>query len=582
MKNKLTECDVAIIGGGPGGSTTGTLLKKYAPELRVMIFERERFPRDHIGESQLSPIGKILNEMGCWDKVEAADFPIKIGATYRWGATAEMWDFDFLPVDQFQDEPRPAPYAGQRKLTALQVDRAVYDDILLKHAAELGCDVRMETGVDRVPNEQDRVKHLELSDGSIVQAKWYVDATGHKGTLRRALGVHVECPTKLKNIAIWDYWQNAKWAEEIGVGATRVQVMSLPYGWIWFIPLGPTRTSIGLVCPAEYYKSCGLSTKELYDQSIRMEPRIAELIQEGSPRNKIESTKDWSFLADRTVGQNWFLVGESAGFADPILAAGMTLTQTGAREAAYSLRALMMDSPPHDREWIKSQYDNNQRSRIRQHIRFADFWYASNGQFRDLQDNCRDIAKSAGLNLTSEQAWAWLAQGGFTNDITAENAAIGGITLTAAKNITQQFTGEPLDWSINKFNVFRLNLEGAEEQQIPRYEDGKIEAIDCLRRGESRLIKTPMVKLLLNLLKNNQTTEQIAPKLSGFLRRHFSSQNITEGFITAVQSLEMMCREGWVDASLDESRPTLNFAPSKAGALIHPHQDAPTLEQTTL
>ncbi|HKR21159.1 MAG TPA: tryptophan 7-halogenase, partial [Pyrinomonadaceae bacterium] len=71
-----TEYDVAIIGGGPGGATTGTLLKKYAPELKVLILERERFPREHIGESQLPPIAPILNEMGVWDKVEAANFPI--------------------------------------------------------------------------------------------------------------------------------------------------------------------------------------------------------------------------------------------------------------------------------------------------------------------------------------------------------------------------------------------------------------------------------------------------------------------------------------------------------------------------
>lgn len=79
--------DVAIVGGGPAGSTLGALLKKYHPDLGVTILEREQFPREHVGESQLPPIGKILDEMGCWDKVEAANFPIKIGATYRWGTS---------------------------------------------------------------------------------------------------------------------------------------------------------------------------------------------------------------------------------------------------------------------------------------------------------------------------------------------------------------------------------------------------------------------------------------------------------------------------------------------------------------
>src|SRR5471030_1039549 len=82
--NFFVHYDVAIVGGGPGGSTTAGFLKKFAPDCEVVILEREKFPRDHVGESQLPPISRILDEMGCWDKVEAADFPIKIGATYRW------------------------------------------------------------------------------------------------------------------------------------------------------------------------------------------------------------------------------------------------------------------------------------------------------------------------------------------------------------------------------------------------------------------------------------------------------------------------------------------------------------------
>jgi hypothetical protein len=104
--------DVAVIGGGPGGSTTGTLLKKYNPNLKVGIFEREKFPRDHVGESQLPGISAILEEMGCWDKVEAANFPIKLGGTYRWGKSRELWDVAFFPFEQFQNEARPAKYEG--------------------------------------------------------------------------------------------------------------------------------------------------------------------------------------------------------------------------------------------------------------------------------------------------------------------------------------------------------------------------------------------------------------------------------------------------------------------------------------
>ena len=124
--DQINEVDVAIVGGGPSGSTVATLLKKYNPELSVMILEKAKFPREHVGESQLPGISAILDEMGVWDKVEAAGFPIKIGASYTWGKGDEAWDFVFYPAEEFVDEPRPAKFEGQRRYTAFQVERDRY------------------------------------------------------------------------------------------------------------------------------------------------------------------------------------------------------------------------------------------------------------------------------------------------------------------------------------------------------------------------------------------------------------------------------------------------------------------------
>src|SRR5579871_1021602 len=116
------NADVAIIGGGPAGSTTASLLKKYKPDLNVVLFEREQFPRDHVGESQLPAIMDILQEMGVWEKVEAANFPVKLGGAYRWGTTENPWYLNFIEPSQYQNLPRPAKYEGQRRETAFQVD----------------------------------------------------------------------------------------------------------------------------------------------------------------------------------------------------------------------------------------------------------------------------------------------------------------------------------------------------------------------------------------------------------------------------------------------------------------------------
>ncbi len=424
----MIETDVAIIGGGPGGSTCAGLLKKYAPDLRVTLFERERFPRDHIGESQLPMISGILNELGCWDAVEAANFPIKIGATYRWGNSDRLWDFEFMPLKHYREEQRPRPWSHQTRQLVLQVDRAVYDQILLDHAAGLGTEVYSPMAVRQAHGDGNRVVGLKLADGRQVKARHYVDASGNAGILRRALGVDVEVPTKLQNVAFWDYWEQGEWAMQYPGGATRVLILSIGCGWIWYIPLSDTRVSIGFVCPRDTYSARGQSKEALYTWALQQEPLIAQLTRNANRTGQVRATRDWSFVADRTAGDNWFLVGESAGFADPILAAGMTLTHTAAREAAYTI--LELERGELAAPWLRASYDDNQRTRIRQHIRFADFWYSANGVFTDLQAYTREIARDAGLDLTPEQAFQWLGTGGFTHDSVGQ-VALGGWTWRA-------------------------------------------------------------------------------------------------------------------------------------------------------
>ena len=580
----MTNYDVAIVGGGPAGSTTGTLLKKYNPDLRVIILEKEKFPRDHVGESQLPQISDILEEMGCWDKVEAANFPIKVGATYRWGKDIQPWDFDFVPPEQFKNEPRPAKYQGQRRQTAFQVDRAIYDDILLRHAEELGCEVREETAVVKVDIENNssdrdasRISKLHLNNGETITARYYIDASGHVGVLRRPLGIETSCPTQLKNIAIWDYWTNAEWAEEIGVGGTRVQVRSLSHGWIWFIPLGPTRTSIGFICPAEHYKEMKKRPEELYGEALESEPFIKNLIANATSRGKIETTKDWSFLAEKTVGENWFLTGESAGFADPILAAGMTLTHVGAREAAYTI--LELERANFDPNWIKSQYDQNQRRRVKQHIRFADFWYAANGQFTDLQEHCQKIARDAGLNLSPQEAFRWLSQGGFTNDILGQ-AVIAGFDLGSMKQIIQRFAKEESPWEVSGYNLFHLDLDDSIEESVAVYAKGKITEIKCYVKGERRLPITGLYGLLLNILNRSCEIEQIYQQLVSVLNSRFSPQHARVALHQALGCLEVMITEGWVKGSVNSQKPKLEISIPMEGELVHTHRDVVKTPQT--
>lgn len=580
----MIKCDVAIIGGGPAGSTLGSLLRKYNPSLDVLIIEREKFPREHVGESQLPAISNVLNEMGVWDKVEAADFPIKIGATYKWGRTDELWDFEFLAGEKFVDEPRPGKYEGQRRDTAFQVDRSIYDKILLDHAEGLGCRVMQQVKVTNVKVDGDRVEGLAiepepgcsasvLSGGQDVRARYYVDCSGESGLMRRALGVEISFPTNLKNIAFWSYWNDAEWAVTLGNGGTRIQVMSLGWGWIWFIPTSPSRTSIGLVLPGDYYKNSGKSKEELYEEAIKAEPRIAHLVRNATQEPEVFATKDWNFISDRIAGENWFLSGDSCGFADPILSAGMTLAHTSARSVAYTI--LELDRKRFAPEWLKDQYTTNHKNQIRQHMMFADYWYSANGRFTDLKEYCSEIAKTAGLSLDANDAFRWLSTGGFTNEVPGF-ARASGWRLKTIKVITQHFSGGQSTFDIATNNKFELNLDGATLEDYAVMDRGEIIQVKCFRRGNRMLPLIATFKVLHHALTKESDATQLMQLSMAIMAEMRLFPTDAHNFSQLVDVLESMVTEGWVKASVDPARPFLDLVVPEETDGIHPNRDIET------
>jgi flavin-dependent dehydrogenase len=566
------DCDVAIVGGGPGGSTLGSFLKKYNPNLDVRIFERETFPRDHVGESQLPLISYYLAEMGVWDKIEAAGFPIKIGATYKWGKTKELWDFDFIPGGQLADEPRPAKFEGQRRFTAFQVDRAVYDKILLDHAREMGCEVHENLGVSKIKRNGDWIESIELCDRRAVRARYYIDATGHRGMIRRAMDVPVEYPTGLQNIAVWDYWQNAEWAESIGVGGTRVQIISVGYGWIWFIPIGATRTSVGLIMPVEYYKKSGKRPNELYFEAIASDARVSALLRTARCEEKLASTKDWSFLASRMYGENWFLVGESSGFADPILAAGLTITHSAAREAAFTI--LELDRGRFDPAWLKAEYQKLQENRIRNHQRFAAYWYSANEQFSDLKEHTARIAAENGLDLSPDKAWEWLAQGGFIDDDHVAGTAT--LSLSALKGLGAYLTPMEIFSPLGANNVFKLNLKNAEKVERAKYENGGVRRYFSYQRNGKTLPLEGVFEMLFQILERYSSLSDIVAELNRIAVSRKGDKEFETWYVNRVPvAFEAMIVGGWIDASLNPTQPVM---PVKSNSkVMHWHVDSKPL-----
>ena len=392
-----------------------------------------------------------------------------------------------------------------------------------------------------------------------------MDASGNAGLLRRALDVPTDSPSSLRNIAIWDYWQNAEWAVEIGVGGTRIQVMSLGWGWLWFIPMGPTRTSVGLVVPAAYYKASGLRPADLYARAVAEEPRIASLLKNATSEGKLESTKDWSFLAQRHAGENWFLVGECAGFADPILSAGVTMAQVSARQLAYTIAEI--ERGEHPAKWLKAQFEAGQKERILTHIRFGDYWYTANAQFTDLQAFTAELARDAGLDLSPAKAWQWISQGGFiTQDL---RIGTGGFGLSGALKLGEFLSDLDVDLALERNNVLTLDLRGATWKETAVYHEGRVYREPCYVRGDRVLPVYSQVGLMVDLLRRESRFPAIVQRLLDMAR---IDPFVASCLPIVPETLEAMISDGWVKASYDPKLPLM--ARDRESRTIVPNRDA--------
>ncbi len=557
------KCDVAIVGGGPAGTTVGCLLRKYMPHLKVVILEREMFPREHVGESLLPPSTRIINELGVWDKIEEQGFPVKLGATLRWGKNPEFFDFSFIPGERYEDAKRPASFEGQRAKTAFHVDRSIFDKVLLDHAAEMGCKVFEESRVVNVETDGDRVTELQVESDGIqagrVVARYYVDASGVSGIVRRAFDIPTEAPSALRNIAIYDYWQDADWAKREGVDGTHIQIMSLGWGWLWFITIGKTRSSVGLVTPAEYFKKTGLSRKEIYDKALREETHIAKLLENARCENLLQADRDWSYISERVVGENWLLAGDSSGFADPILSAGITLAMVGSRKVAYTIMEL--ERGEHDAQWLRAEYARTQKQNIANHIRFADYWYSANGLFTELQEYCTEIARDAGLDLDPNEAFRWLGSGGFSDDTWDPHPAAGTYRISAVKRALTRFSGTSAEWELAKSNCLKLNLEGATTEIVAAYRQGRITRVASYRKGNRTLPQDGIYKFVLAALNEGDDVKRVVPNIVN-KAKPFMLCTENELFLHILEVLEAMLAEGWIEGSVVEkygflSPPTL-------------------------
>ncbi|WP_328974142.1 tryptophan 7-halogenase [Streptomyces canus] len=349
-----------VVGGGPAGAVTAGLLAKDGR--RVLLLEREKFPRYHIGESLNPGLLPALERMGLRERLDEIGYLRKYGATFVWGAGVEPWDFRF-------SEGSPYEYVHQ-------VRRADFDALLLARARELGAVVVEEATVKDIVQDGERVTGVTYQAKAAVtsrtaRCRMLVDASGQQHLLARRFDL-LNWHDDLRNIAVWSYWQGCELYAGNRAGDTLVE--NLPEGWIWYIPLADGTVSIGYVTPVEQYKKAAPQNAEafLHEQLART-CEVSRLTRNAVQVSGVRTIKDWSYQATRFQGPGWALVGDAAAFVDPLLSSGVTLAMRAAERLADGLGRVL--DHPESEEAVLTRYEKNYQEFLGVILEFVRVFY---------------------------------------------------------------------------------------------------------------------------------------------------------------------------------------------------------------
>jgi len=311
---KTHSTDVVVIGGGPAGSTVSTVLADRG--VKVELFERDRFPRFHIGESLIPETYWVLKRIGMLDKMKQSHFVKKFSVQFVNSAGKESAPFYF-----HDNKPHECSQTWQ-------VIRSEFDTMMLDNAREHGVTVHQPARVLEVLFDDARATGVRVQneDGSTrdVTAKVVVDASGQTTMLQNRLKLRTWDPVLNKG-AIWTYWRGAYRDTGKDEGATVVIQTGNKKGWFWYIPQHDDTISVGVVAPFDYlFKGRG-THEQTYHEEVDACPGVKRRIEGAERVTGYFATKDYSYRSKQAAGDGWVLIGDAFGFLDPLYSSGVLL-----------------------------------------------------------------------------------------------------------------------------------------------------------------------------------------------------------------------------------------------------------------
>lgn len=370
--------DAIIIGGGPAGAAAGAVLAEHGHD--VLILEREKFPRYHIGESLLPFTFQPLQRLGLIPKMRESAFIKKYSVQFvaPSGKASQPFYF-FTRYDQDVSQ-------------TWQVLRSEFDVMVLDNARAKGATVLEETAVRELIYRDGRVAGVRAEHGGS-SAEFFapitIDCSGREAFAAVRKGWRMGDP-QLHKVAVWTYYRGAKRDEGIDAGGTTVAFVP-EKGWFWYIPLHNDVVSVGVVAEGKYLTRDGIKDpKAIFDREVTQNKWIEEHLAPGQQFGNYFITGEYSFHSRHCATEGLLLSGDAFCFLDPVFSSGLMLAlKSGvmAGDAVHEAIVARDFSPARF-----ADYGRQLREGIENMRKLVYAFYDQNFSFRQLTDKYPDLA----------------------------------------------------------------------------------------------------------------------------------------------------------------------------------------------